>query len=72
MTTDGRVTIPKDIRRRLRLLPGDKLSFSVLSDGTVVLRVLKRRLEDLVGMLKRPDLPYVAIEDMRVRDDDEV
>lgn len=38
MTTKGRVTVPRAIRDRLGLTPGDKISFMVLSDGAVVMR----------------------------------
>jgi len=64
MTTKGQVTVPREIRVRLGLKSGDKMAFTMLSDGTVVMRPKTRRLADLAGSLTRPGQPKVAIEDM--------
>jgi antitoxin PrlF len=64
MTTKGQVTVPREIRDRLGLKSGDKMAFTMLSDGTVVMRPKTRRLADLAGSLTRPGQPKVAIEDM--------
>lgn len=37
ITVKGQATIPKAIRRHLRLKPGDRVKFFVHPDGTVVL-----------------------------------
>jgi len=65
MTTKGQVTVPREIRERLGLKSGDKMSFTLLSDGTVVMRPKTRRLADLAGMLARPGQPRVAVEEMK-------
>ncbi len=52
MTSKGQLTVPKEIRDRLGLAPGDKVEFVPGEDGRVVLR--KRRtveLEELFGSL---------------------
>ncbi len=64
MTIKGQVTVPRDIRDRLGLEPGDKMAFTMLSDGTVVMRPKTRRLADLAGSLTRPGQPKVAIDAM--------
>lgn len=64
MTTKGQVTVPREIRDRLGLKSGDKMAFTMLSDGTVVMRPKTRRLADLAGSLTRPGQPTVAVEDM--------
>ena len=64
MTTKGQVTVPREIRDRLGLAAGDKMTFTMLSDGTVVMRPKTRRLADLAGSLTRPGQPRVAVEDM--------
>lgn len=64
LTSKGQVTVPKDIRDRLGLASGDKLAFTMLNDGTVVMRAKTRRLMDVAGSLKRPGQPKVSIEDM--------
>jgi len=64
MTTKGQVTVPREIRNRLGLKSGDKVAFTVLSDGTVVVRPKTRRLADLAGSLTRPGQPSLSIEEM--------
>ena len=64
ITTKGQVTVPREIRDRLGLKSGDKMAFTMLSDGTVVMRPKTRRLLDLAGSLTRPGQPKVAVQDM--------
>ena len=64
MTTKGQVTVLREIRDRLGLKSGDKMVFTMLSDGTVVMRPKTRRLADLAGTLTRAGQPKVAVEDM--------
>lgn len=64
ITTKGQVTVPREIRDRLGLKSGDKMAFTMLSDGTVVMRPKTRRLADLAGSLTRPGQPKVAVQDM--------
>ena len=40
------------------------MAFTMLSDGTVVMRPKTRRLANLAGSLTRPGQPEVAIDDM--------
>lgn len=64
MTVKGQVTVPREIRDQLGLKSGDRMAFTVLGDGTVVMRPKTRRLADLAGSLARPDQPSVPVEDM--------
>lgn len=64
LTSKGQVTVPREIRDRLGLASGDKLLFTMLSDGTVVMRAKTRRLLDLAGSLTRPGQPKVTTEQM--------
>lgn len=64
MTTQGRVTVPREIRDRLGLKPGDRMAFAMLSNGTVIVRAQTRRLADMAGSLTRRGQPEVAIADM--------
>lgn len=66
MSIKGQVTIPRDVRERLGLQAGDKIAWSLLSNGTVVVRPKTRRLVDLVGMLTRPGQPGVTVDAMRL------
>ncbi|MGH7557327.1 MAG: AbrB/MazE/SpoVT family DNA-binding domain-containing protein [Gemmatimonadota bacterium] len=40
LTSKGQVTIPKAVRDRLGLRPGDRLEFSIESDGTMTVEPL--------------------------------
>ena len=66
MSSKGQVTIPRELRERLGLQAGDKIAWSLLSNGTVVARPKTRRLVDLVGMLTQPGQPGVSVEEMRL------
>jgi antitoxin PrlF len=50
ITSKGQTTIPKDVREGLSLQPKDKLQFTLLPDGTVIMRAKKRTLVELVGI----------------------
>jgi AbrB family looped-hinge helix DNA binding protein len=64
LTSKGQVTVPREIRDRLGLASGDKLTFTLLSDGTVIMRAKTRRLLDVAGSLTRPGQPKVTVEQM--------
>jgi antitoxin PrlF len=65
LTSKAQVTVPREIRDRLGLASGDKLAFTMLSDGTVVMRAKTRRLIDLAGTLTRPGQPKVSVAQMK-------
>lgn len=64
LTSKGQITVPREIRDRLGLKSGDKMAFTMLSDGTVIMRPKTRRLLELAGSLARPDQPRITVEDM--------
>lgn len=39
MTSKGQTTIPKNIRAAANLKAGDRIHFTVLEDGTIIVRV---------------------------------
>lgn len=55
LTSKGQTTIPKDIRDALGLKPSDELKFTLLSDGTVIMRAKRRDIADLAGAWKLPE-----------------
>jgi AbrB family looped-hinge helix DNA binding protein len=63
VTSKGQLTIPKDIRERLGMRAGGKLSLTVEQGNRVVMTVRPRRLADLAGMLGRPPRS-LTIEEM--------
>lgn len=66
ITSKGQVTIPSDIRKTLGLNAQDKLTFTPMPDGTVVLRAKNRSVFSLKGMLKPKPGTKVSIEQMRL------
>jgi antitoxin PrlF len=62
----GQVTVPREVRERLGLQAGDRIAWSMLSDGTTVVRPKTRRLADLVGILTQPEQPGVSVNEMRL------
>jgi AbrB family looped-hinge helix DNA binding protein len=47
VTSKGQTTIPKDIRAAANLKPGDRIHFTVLADGTIIMRVKNRSIRDI-------------------------
>jgi len=50
----GQTTIPKELRDSLGLQLGDRMSFALMPDKTVVLRVKSKSVMDLAGLLPEP------------------
>ena len=65
MTSKGQTTIPKEIRDSLGLQPHDKLHFTLLSDGTVIMRAKKKSIKSVYGMLHQAGRPIIGIEEMQ-------
>jgi len=51
LTSKGQTTIPKEIRDELGMKPGDKITFTLMPDATVVMRVKSKKITDLAGLL---------------------
>lgn len=64
LTSKGQTTIPKEIRDRLRIRPGDRMTFTLMPDGTVVMRVRNRPVIELAGTLRRKGRKPVPIEQL--------
>ena len=62
LTSKGQTTIPKPIRDSLRMKAGDKMSFTLMPDGVVIMRVKNRRVSDLAGLLYKKGRKPVPIE----------
>lgn len=62
MTSKGQTTIPKDIRKRLNLQPGDRLDFIVEENGRVVVLPASVDASELAGILKPPTKPVSVAE----------
>jgi AbrB family looped-hinge helix DNA binding protein len=62
LTSKGQTTIPKLIRDSLRMKAGDKMSFTLMPDGLVIMRVKNRHVSDLAGLLYKKGRKPVPIE----------
>ena len=54
MTSKGQITVPKDVRLKLNLKPGDRVLFILEDDGAVRLRAANRSVSSLMGILPSP------------------
>ena len=52
LTSKGQTTIPKEIRDGLGLQPGDQMTFTLLPNGTVVMRAKTKSVLSLGGSLR--------------------
>lgn len=72
VTSKGQITIPAEVRKAMGLAPGERVVFSLLYDGTTVMRAKTRSLRDLKGLLKatgtkgRKPVRKVSIDDMNI------
>ncbi len=63
LTSKGQTTIPGEIRKHLKLKPGDRIEFFVEKDGRVRLIALNVDIASLGGLLA-PAPRRVSLEDM--------
>ena len=64
ITSKGQITLPKTIRERLQVAPGDRIDFVVEDNGLVVVRPARSRLRHLRGMLRDRKRKPVSLEQM--------
>jgi antitoxin PrlF len=67
VTENGQITIPKPIRDRLGIRPGDVLEFGEHPDGGEVARkvAMRSRVDELYGVLRAPGGTDELIESLR-------
>ena len=64
LTSKGQTTIPKEIRDELGMKPGDRMTFTLMSDATVVMRVKNKSISDLAGTLYKRGRKPVPVEQL--------
>jgi antitoxin PrlF len=62
LTSKGQTTIPKPIRDSLAMKAGDRMTFTLMPDGVVLMRVKNKRVADLAGLLHKKGRKTVPIE----------
>ena len=63
ISSKGQTTIPVEIQRQLKIMPGDKLQYFLEPDGRVSLLPKTLTIEDLDGILPKPEKP-LTLEEM--------
>jgi AbrB family looped-hinge helix DNA binding protein len=64
LTSKGQTTIPKGIRDKLAMKSGDRMTFTLMPDGTVLMRVKNKSVLELAGVLHRRARKPVPIEQL--------
>ena len=64
LTSKGQTTIPKEIRDGLGMKPGDRISFTLMPDGTVIMRVKRKSVMELAGVLHKKGRKPVRIDEL--------
>lgn len=64
LTSKGQITLPAEMRTKLRLVPGSRLDFEEQPDGSFLVRRKTRDIRELKGMLKAPPRVVVSLEDI--------
>ena len=62
LPSKGQATIPLEVRTAARLKTGDRIHFTVLADGTIILRVKNRSIRDIA--IKPPTRKRISVEQM--------
>nr|VFJ54829.1 MAG: looped-hinge helix DNA binding domain-containing protein, AbrB family [Candidatus Kentron sp. FW] len=63
VTSKGQITIPKSVRDALCLQVGDRVAFVVHGQGAL-LTPISKSVDEVFGMLKKPDISPRTIEEM--------
>jgi antitoxin PrlF len=64
LTSKGQTTIPKEIRDSLGMKSGDRMTFTLMPDGTVVMRVKSKSIMQLAGVLHKKGRKPVSVAQM--------
>jgi len=62
VTSKGQTTIPKEVRTAANLHAGDRIHFTVLEDGTILVRVKNKSIREIA--VKPPGGKRVLISQM--------
>jgi AbrB family looped-hinge helix DNA binding protein len=62
VTSKGQTTIPKSVRDAAGLNPGDTIHFTVLENGTIIVRVKNRSIRNLAFTPRKRR--HVSVEQM--------
>ncbi|ODS97936.1 MAG: AbrB family transcriptional regulator [Lautropia sp. SCN 69-89] len=64
ITAKGQTTVPAQVREQIGAVPGTRLVWHVMPDGSVIVRAKTKSILDLAGILKPPKGKHVPVEAM--------
>lgn len=64
LTSKGQTTIPKEIRDSLGMKTGDRMTFTLMPDATVIMRVKSGSLAKLAGALHKKGRKPLPVEQL--------
>jgi AbrB family looped-hinge helix DNA binding protein len=64
VTSKGQTTIPKKIRDDLGMKAGDRITFTLMPDGVVLMRVKNKSVMTLAGSLRKRGRKALATEQL--------
>jgi AbrB family looped-hinge helix DNA binding protein len=64
LTSKGQTTIPKEIRDSLHMKAGDRMTFTLMPDATVVMRLKSKSITELAGSLHKKGRKPVPVEQL--------
>ena len=62
LTSKGQTTIPKGIRDSLGMKSGDRIMFTLMPDGTVLMRVKNKSVMSLSGSLRKKGRKAIPVD----------
>ena len=65
LTTKGQITIPAEIRKQMKLEPHDRVVFTLLPNGTRIMRAKNRSISNLAGSIPSKK-KRVSVKDMKM------
>ncbi len=64
LTSKGQTTIPKEIRESLGMKPGARMTFTLMPDGTVLMRIKNKSVMSLAGSLRKKGQKPLPVEQL--------
>jgi AbrB family looped-hinge helix DNA binding protein len=65
VTSKGQITIPASIRKAMGIKAQDRVVFTVMPDGTTVMRAKTKDISSLAGSIRKP-AKKIEISDMKM------
>ncbi|MFN7220235.1 MAG: AbrB/MazE/SpoVT family DNA-binding domain-containing protein [Burkholderiales bacterium] len=64
LTSKGQTTIPKEIRASLGMKAGDRMTFTLMPDATVIMRVKRKSISEVAGSLHKKGRKPIPVEQL--------